>query len=111
MSNDVGKRLRQLRESKGLTRKEAAKALDEPYTSYCHYEDGGMELKASTLIKLHYFYDVSADWIIGHDSKTKTPPPDDQWEGLRKILETFSNDELKEVLSFVRFIEWKMNQK
>ena len=48
--SDVGKRLRMLREARGLTQKEAAEALCIPRTTYVHYEDGSNEPKISMLM-------------------------------------------------------------
>lgn len=110
-TSEVGRRLRMLREGKGLTQKEAAEALGMPRTTYVHYEDGSNEPKISVLIKFSAFYGISVDWIIGWDAEqSESPPPDEKWEALRKILELLSDDELKEVHSFVKFQLWEHRQ-
>lgn len=107
----VGKRIRMLRESKNLTQKEAADALEMPRSTYVHYEDGSNEPKISVLVKLALYYNISVDWLIGNDMNEKSSPPEDKWEALRKMLETLSDDDLKEVWSFVKFLHWKKSQK
>lgn len=113
MKNEIGKRLTMLRESKQKTRREISDLTGIPYTTYCHYEDGSMELKSTALIKLSVFYGISADWILGHDTETtKNLPPDTKWEALEGMLEKLSDNDLKEVWSFVKFLHWrKMNEK
>ena len=106
----VGLRIRMLRESKGLTQKEAADALNMPRTTYVHYEDGSNEPKISVLVKLSAFYGISVDWIVGFEEKNESPPPADKWEAMRDLLETLSDSELKEVHSFIKFQLWKHRQ-
>lgn len=108
---DVGKRLRMLREARGLTQKEAAEALCIPRTTYVHYEDGSNEPKISMLIKFSAFYGISVDWLVGWDApKTESPPPESKWEALEKALEKLTENEVKEVWSYVRFLHWKRQQ-
>lgn len=108
---DVGKRLRMLREARGLTQKEAAEALCIPRTTYVHYEDGSNEPKISMLIKFSAFYGISVDWLVGWDApKAESPPPESKWEALEKALEKLTENEVKEVWSYVRFLHWKRQQ-
>lgn len=106
----VGKRIRMLRESKGLTQKEAADALEMPRSTYVHYEDGSNEPKISVLVKLALYYNISVDWLIGNEPKSESSPPEDKWEALRKSLEMLNDTDLKEVWSFVKFLHWKKSQ-
>ena len=110
MNSGVSERLILLRKAKGLTKKALAEEIGLPYSTYFHYEDGSMELKASVLIKLVKFYKVSADWIIGEDGK-KNPPPENRREILKGLCEELSDDELKEMYSYVTFLKWKMENK
>lgn len=108
MLDTIQKRITALRKEKGLTRREVAEAIDEPYTSYCHLEDGSMEIKASTLIKLSIFYKQSADWIVGIDSTEKSTPPESKWNALREMLKDLPEPEVKELMLYVRFLKWKV---
>lgn len=60
-------RLREIRESKGLTQKEAARKLHIGYTKYNHYETGRNEPDIDTIILLARFYHVSTDYLMGND--------------------------------------------
>lgn len=108
MLDTIQKRIIALREEKGLSRREVAEAIGEKYTSYCHYEDGAMEIKASTLIKLSLFYKQSADWIVGIDQTEKDTPPESKWDALRAILVNLPEAEIKELLLYAQFLKWKI---
>lgn len=111
MLDTIQKRIIALREEKGLSRREVASAIGEKYTSYCHYEDGSMEIKASVLIKLSLFYNQSADWIVGIDKTEKSTPPKSKWDALRKIIEELPEEEVRELMLYVRFLKWKAQQR
>lgn len=102
----LSNRLRQLREARNLTKKRAAEELEMPYTTYLHYEDGSNEPSVAVLIKISAYYDISVDWLIGNDGQKNSSPPE-KWEAVRKLLETLTDSELKEVHSFVKFIHWR----
>ena len=105
-NQNVGRRIRMLREEKGMSQKEAAEALEMPRSTYVHYEDGSNEPKISVLIKISAYYDISVDWLIGNDGQKNSSPPE-KWEAVRKLLETLTDSELKEVHSYVKFIHWR----
>lgn len=52
-------RMKELREERGITMKEAASTLDMPYTAYVNYEKGVREPNSETLIKIADFYNTS----------------------------------------------------
>lgn len=57
-------RMKELREERGITMKEAASALDMPYTTYVNYEKGVREPNSETLIKIADFYNTSIDYLL-----------------------------------------------
>lgn len=61
-------RIRELREIKGISMKEAAKLLDLPYTTYVNYEKGLREPTSELLIQIADFFDVSIDYLLGRSS-------------------------------------------
>ena len=63
-------RLKELREEKGLTQKQAAKYLSMQQQTYQRYERGRREPRIDMLIKLADYFDVSVDYLVGHE---KTP--------------------------------------
>lgn len=60
----IGKRLKELRKSKGLTQKEIAQQLDLPYQNLSNYERDFRQPDYATLIKLADFFEKSLDFLI-----------------------------------------------
>ncbi len=61
--------LRDLREDRDLTQLQVAEYLGTSQTMYARYERGANELPLRHLIKLCEFYNVSADYILGINTK------------------------------------------
>ena len=61
----LGKRLKELREEKGLTQKELAQALHLHSVTYLHYEKEQREPPLSVLADMALFFDVSVDYLLG----------------------------------------------
>ena len=74
-------RIKELRKSKGINMKEAARLLKMPYTTYVNYEKGLREPTSEVLIQLADFYNSSVDYIVGRsdlnipgDDRSYRPP-------------------------------------
>ena len=63
-------RLKELRKARGLTPKKTADELSIYQQLYQRYEVGEREPRIDMLIKLDDYFDVSVDYLIGHE---KTP--------------------------------------
>ncbi|MDF8373622.1 helix-turn-helix domain-containing protein [Weissella paramesenteroides] len=63
-------RLKELREAKGLSQRQLANELGMVHQTYSNYERGEREPRIDVLIKLADYFDVSVDYLIGHE---KTP--------------------------------------
>ena len=61
----LGKRLKELREEKGLTQKEVANALQLHSVTYLHYEKDQREPPLKVLMDMATFFDVSTDYLLG----------------------------------------------
>ena len=57
-------RMKELREAKGITMKEAAALLQLPYTTYVNYEKSAREPNSETLKKIAEFYQTSIDYLL-----------------------------------------------
>ncbi|TCS78389.1 helix-turn-helix domain-containing protein [Pectinatus cerevisiiphilus] len=79
-------RLREVRERKGLTQREAAKRLHIGYTKYNHYETGRNEPDIDTIILLARFYNVSTDYLMGNDDISINTPKSHKLSLLKKTL-------------------------
>jgi len=64
--------LKELREDKGLTRKEVAKHLDIHESTYGKYELGHLKPSLEMIEKVADFFDVSIDYLIGRTEQVTT---------------------------------------
>ena len=62
-------RLQELKETKKLLQKDAAKALDVPLRTYQRYEHGQQEPQLSTLIRMADFDGVTLDYRAGRSDQ------------------------------------------
>ncbi|MCR8968237.1 helix-turn-helix transcriptional regulator [Streptococcus zalophi] len=58
-------RLRELRESKGLTRPELSKELNIPVRTIARWENGETDMFLKTAIKLAEYFDITLDKFVG----------------------------------------------
>lgn len=65
LGNKIGKTILDLREHKGLSRKEVAEHLNLAYSTIAHYESGITIPPTEVILSLAEFYGVSSDYIIG----------------------------------------------
>lgn len=67
-------RIKALRESLNMNKREFSEALNLPYTTYNNYETGTREPNSDVLISIAKKFEVSVDWLIGNDGgKEKAP--------------------------------------
>ena len=64
-------RIKDLREDNDLTQQKVADILGTSQTMYARYERGANELPIHHLIALCDLYQVSADYLLGLNNKTK----------------------------------------
>ena len=62
---DFAKRLRELRQEKGMTQQQIAALLNLKQQSYLRYENGTGEPSLNTLIRLTQIFGVSSDYLLG----------------------------------------------
>ena len=61
----INERIKNIRIDRDITQAEIAKNLKIDIKTYCRYENGHHEIKASVLIELAKFYNLSLDYIAG----------------------------------------------
>lgn len=66
-------RMKELREEKGISMKEAARQLNMAYTTYVNYEKGEREPNSETLISIANFFDTSIDYLLGKTNSRNLP--------------------------------------
>ena len=62
-------RLKKLRQERGLSQEKIANHLGITRQAYSNYENGRREPDFTTVNILADFYDVSVDYLIGHDDR------------------------------------------
>ncbi len=87
MNNDMGARLKELRNSRGLTQEEVGKVIGVQKAAIQKYEKGDVKnLKRSAIEKLSKFYNVPASYIMCLDEKETK-----EQKEVSEILEIFKN--------------------
>lgn len=71
MKTLFSKRLKQLREEKGLKQAQIAEFLNYGSTAISNYESGRNEPSYNDLIKIANFFDVSIDYLLGYSDVKK----------------------------------------
>lgn len=118
LAEQIGRRLRNLREKFGLSQTELSKRLKIPNQSISNYERGSRQPDYESLIALADFYGVSVDYII-RGSATFAPKLSGNGENvLQDIIipleelkynytilfenEKISNEELNEIIVYLK---------
>lgn len=94
MVYDFGYRLRELRKSKKMTQEQAAKRLNLSKTTISGYENNVKTPSLDVLTKLAVLYGVSADYILGLESRRMLPIDNltaSQEEIIRRLMVEFQN--------------------
>lgn len=63
----LGKRVRDLRKSRGMTQQELGDLINVTKVSICCYENGTRMPTIDTLLELGKVFGVSIDYFLGHD--------------------------------------------
>jgi transcriptional regulator with XRE-family HTH domain len=79
-------RLKEIRESRGLSQRQAALGLNLSPTVYNRYENGTREPSSIVLLAMADYFGVTVDELLGREPETERKPEDeDIWE-LREQL-------------------------
>ena len=69
LKQEVGERLKRLRESAEISQKKMAEILDTNQSAITRYENGVCEPDLQTLLNYGVFFKVSTDWILGRTQR------------------------------------------
>jgi transcriptional regulator with XRE-family HTH domain len=111
----LGDRLRQIRESKGLTQIFVSKKLGIANTTLSSYENDERKPDPDTLKKLADFYDVSTDWLLGRTDVLEMSKQLGHKEvailkELKDVPEEYW-DEIRTYINFLKFTRGKRTRK
>ena len=70
--SDIGKRIKQARQAKGLSQMELAEAVGISVSFLSNIEVGRQSMNIRTLIAISDALDVSTDWILRNDTRAAT---------------------------------------
>ncbi|MCC7571494.1 helix-turn-helix domain-containing protein [Candidatus Micrarchaeota archaeon] len=90
----LGEKLKELRESMGLNKRELAEKIGMPYTTYNNYETDARDVGSETLRKFAQFYNVSIDYILENEIQTLAAHHEGDW----------TEEELDEIERFKEYI-------
>lgn len=79
--------LKRLRKARGMSQKQAAKALGLSRTTYTKYENGVHDPSVETLVKMSEVFEVSVDMIVGGAFAARAGTGEDPDE--RRLLDLF----------------------
>lgn len=101
----IGKRMKELRESRGLDVNALVDVLKVSTGIYSQYEQGTMLPDIEILLRLSYFYNVSADWLLGVTEKTNIQGALELLDSLPKeICSDTDAENIMELLTFSKGI-------
>lgn len=103
----LGKRLKELRESKGITQQELANIMNLSQQTIGHYEVGRAKPDADTLNRFANFYRTSVDYILGR-TNIKEPI---ETIAAHHDGEDWTDEELEDIEKFKEFVRSKRENK
>ena len=103
----LGRRLKILREEKGLTQQQLADVINLSQQTIGHYEVDRAKPDVDTLNKLTSFFQVSADYILG---RTNIRAPIETIAAHHEGDE-WTEDELEDIENFKDFVRMKREKK
>lgn len=67
MSKEIGKKIKELRLSKGISRKKVAEDLGISYSAYANYENGYRDISPDFLVEIMDYFDTPVNTFIFED--------------------------------------------
>ena len=111
---DFGKRLKELRQQKGVTQADLAKYLDVGATAISNYEANRNEPTLDKLIQLADFFQVSCDYLLGSVGTFFPVLEGNLDRDLFEIITLYQQMDSKntsELITFSRYLIYKQNHK
>ncbi|MDT2597663.1 helix-turn-helix transcriptional regulator [Enterococcus dongliensis] len=100
-----GQKLIELRKQKKLTQADMAKILGVARTTYSSYEQGRRTPDVELQNKIADFFGVTLDYLHGREAKEESELSSNQMTVAAHIDDDVSDEEMKEILSFIDYIK------
>lgn len=107
--NTLGKRIKSLREDKGLNQLELAKILNISNTTLSQYETGQRIPSDEVKIQIAEYFNTTTDYLLGRTDKKNLCEPETIAVG--HDGDEFTEEELEDIENFKEFIKMKRQQK
>jgi transcriptional regulator with XRE-family HTH domain len=104
--SNLGSRLSKARIGKGLTQENVAKILGITYQALSNYERGARDPDTELLAKLAELYSVSADYLLGLDTKKAPETIAAHHDG-----DEWTEEELEDIEKFKEYVKMRRKQK
>lgn len=113
-----GTRLRDLRQSRNITLRDLANALNISHSALGNYELGNREPNMLTIRNIADYFDVSLDYLFGNTDNPKLISSLDVLYGasfssereLANLIEVLTESEKQAAISYVKFLIEQRNQ-
>ena len=109
---DLGSRMRELREEKGLYQKHLAPVLKVSPGTVCNYEKNTHFPDPDTLVRIADFFDVSVDYLLGRTNLrsnmkelNKEITPGYQISNLVNVIVSLEPQQQNEVRQFTEYVK------
>jgi transcriptional regulator with XRE-family HTH domain len=66
---EIGNKIKELRQTKGISQAKLAKAIGYGQTVVCFWESGERKPASDAIIALALFFDVSSDYLLGLENE------------------------------------------
>ncbi|SCY14207.1 helix-turn-helix domain-containing protein [Butyrivibrio sp. INlla14] len=105
MANSVfSTRVKQLRQGKGISMDELAKALDVTKSRVNMWENGGTLPRSKTLIELAHYFGVTTDYLIGNDNTDAQDPSNKRLNSLQRNLGKLNDKDLEKAEGMLKAV-------
>lgn len=99
----IGQKIAYLREKRGLSQPQLAKALNVATSTVGMWETGKRGLKDETIKLIADYFNVSADYLLDIEDKNNTKPQ----TIAAHIDDDVTDEEMEDILNYIEFIKNK----
>lgn len=108
---DIGIKIQSAREEKGLSQEQLARLIGCSQSALSNYEKGKRRLYLSQLEKMAEILDKPLEYFVetlGHNQHPPVVPDRNQsFVQIMNQLNKLTDEEIREVMNYVRYLEWK----